>query len=273
MKHGKLLLHIAYYMNPDKRLDNKHGIDKSSNEFTEHVLQGVMTFLEEIDNYEGFDQKDVVLDINEENVDVQRIDQLKYPNINLSFNIYNFHDEHPFRLTTKHRISIQSKMNDYDWFGYSEDDTIISKESIDYLVNNSINLFEKENKVYTIPRLVHDQSNNYFFSDIRNSSSVIKTVNGKAVNPENRFGACWFYPKKVMEEWIKNKSFLNFNYKNVNGGIRVMMGWGISEIDAIVPINSDNEPALKCIHNGYSGKYYFPHPGGFHKLPINKLCR
>lgn len=52
-----------------------------------------------------------------------------------------------------------------------------------------------------------------------------------------------------------------------------MMGWGISEIDAIVPINSDNEPALKCIHNGYSGKYYFPHPDGFHKLPINRLCR
>lgn len=76
-----------------------------------------------------------------------------------------------------------------------------------------------------------------------------------------------------MEEWMKNKSFLNFNYKNVNGGIRVMMGWGISEIDAIVPINCDNEPALKCIHNGYSGKYYFPHPDGFHKLPINKLCR
>ena len=26
----KLLMHIAYYMNPNERLDNKNGIDKSS---------------------------------------------------------------------------------------------------------------------------------------------------------------------------------------------------------------------------------------------------
>lgn len=269
----KLLMHIAYYMNPNERLDNKNGIDKSSKEFTEHVLNGVMRFLKEINEYEGFSKKDVVLDVNVENEDVNKINSSNYPDINLIINKYEFKDEHPFQLTTKHRLSMQNKINEYDWFGYSEDDTIIFKESIDFLVKNSNNLFEKENKVYTIPRLVYNQDNEYFYSDIIKPSKLIKTVNGNATEPSNRFGACWFYPKEIMNKWLNCKSFLNFDYLNKNGGIRVRMGWGIAEIKAIVPINNKYEPEIKCVHLGYCGKYYFPHPKGFHKLPIYKICK
>lgn len=49
-------------------------------------------------------------------------------------------------------------------------------------------------------------------------------VFGEYVIPENRFGACWVYSKGIMKDWIKSKSFLNFNYPNANGGIRVKMG-------------------------------------------------
>ena len=199
----KLLMHIAYYMNPNERLDNKNGIDKSSKEFTDHVLSGVKRFLEEINLYEGFYQKDVIIDINIENADVLNINQSEYPNINIIINKYDFKDEHPFRLTTKHRLSMQNKINDYDWFGYSEDDTIIYKETIDFLQKNSSTLFEKENKVYTIPRLVYNQDNEYFYSDIIKPSKLIKTVNGNAIEPSNRFGACWFYPKEIMNKWVK----------------------------------------------------------------------
>jgi len=69
------------------------------------------------------------------------------------------------------------------------------------------------------------------------------------------------------------KSFLNFNYPNVNGGIRVKMGLGISEIDALIPINDYKQPQIKCVHLEYCGKYYFPHPKGFHKLSIKKICK
>lgn len=268
----KLLMHITYYMNPSKRLDNKHGIDKSNREFTDHVLHGVMMFLDEINKYQGFSKKDVILDINSENEDATKINPKDYPNINLLIESFNFENEHPFRLSTKHRLSIQKKINDYDWFGYAEDDTIIFKETIDYLLDNSIKLLDNENKVYTIPRLVYNENNQYFYSDIKKPSKLIKTINGNAIKPDNRFGACWFYPKKIMDKWIKNKkSFFNFDNPR-NNDIRVEMGWGISEIDAIVPINSNNEPDIKCVHLGYCGKYYFPHPKGFHKLPINKIC-
>lgn len=269
----KLLIHIGYYMNSKERLDHKNGINKTSEEFTQHVLSGVIRFLHEINEYKGFSKKDVILDVNVENEDVLKINKTDYPNINLIVNTYNFTNEHPFRLTTKHRLSMKDKINDYDWFGYAEDDTMIFKESIDFLLQNSITLFEKENKVYTIPRLVYNENNEYFYSDIRTPSKITKTINGNAVIPSSRFGACWVYPKKVMDKWIKCKSFLNFNHPNANGGIRVKMGWGIQELDAIVPINSINEPEIRCVHLGYSGKYYFPHPGGFHKLPINKMCK
>ena len=83
----KLLMHISYYMNSNKRLDNKHGIDKSSKEFTNHVLNGVKRFLEEINNYKSFSVKDVVLDVNIENEDVKKIKSEDYPNINLFIKI------------------------------------------------------------------------------------------------------------------------------------------------------------------------------------------
>ena len=202
----KLLMHIAYYMNPNLRLDNKNGINKSSKEFTDHVLNGVMKFLKEIDQYEGFSKKDVVLDVNVENKDVLNINPSNYPNINLRINKYDFKNEHPFRLTTKHRLSMQKNINDYDWFGYSEDDTLIYKETIDFLLRNSNTLFEKENKVYTIPRLVYNVNNKYFYSDIIKSSKLIKTINGNAIKPSNRFGACWFYPKKIYKRYVELSS-------------------------------------------------------------------
>ena len=272
MNDKKLLFHIAYYMNPNERLDNKNGIDKSSKEFTNHVLNGVEIFLDEIDQYKGFSKKDIVLDVNVDNSDVNKIDTSKFKSLDIKIVFHEFKTEHPFKLTTKHRIYMKDNIQNYDWFGYSEDDTIIFKESIDFLVKNSNNLFEKENKVYTIPRLVYNLNNEYFFSDIKKPSKLINTINGNAIEPSNRFGACWFYPKEIMNKWLNCKSFLNFDYPNKNGGIRVRMGWGIAEIKAIVPINNKYEPEIKCVHLGYCGKYYFPHPNGYHKLPINKIC-
>lgn len=270
MNDKKLLFHIAYYMNPNERLDNKNGIDKSSKEFTNHVLNGVERFLDEINQYKGFSKKDIILDVNVDNSDVNKIDTTKFKSLNIKIVFHEFKTEHPFKLTTKHRIYMKDNIQNYDWFGYSEDDTIIFKESIEFLVNNSIDLFTKEKRVYTIPRLVYDLKNNFFYSDIIKPSKLIK---GSITNPTNRFGACWFYPKIIMNEWIDSASFLNFNYPNKNGGIRVQMGIGFKKYDAIIPIDErTKEPLIKCVHLGYCGKYYFPHPSGYHKLPINKIC-
>lgn len=268
----KLLMHIAYYMNSDKRLDNKNNINKSDKDFTEHVLEGVKNFLNEINNYFGFIVIDVIIDINIENNDVYKINLNKYNNLNITINKYNFKDEHPFRLTTKHRLSMIKNINNYDWFGYSEDDTIILKDTISFLLNNSEKLFKLYKKVYTIPRLVFDQNKKYYYSDIRQSSNNSININNfKSIIPTNNFGACWFYPKIIMNIWINHNSFLNFNYPNINGGIRVKMGSGIPLYDAIIPLNIDNEPKIFSIHLGYSGKYYFKHLMGYHTLPINKI--
>jgi hypothetical protein len=271
-KLPELLFHIAYYMNSSKRTDNKNGIDKTGSEFTEHVLAGVKHFLTGINSYGLFSKIDVVLDVNQANTDVKKIVISEYKNVNIRIVYHNFETEHPFRLATKHRLSMIDQINDYDWFGYSEDDTILSRDTIQYLVKNSVHLFEKEHKVYTIPRMVFNQKNEYFYSDIIKPSKRRSSVNGDIIVPTNRFGACWFYPRRVMREWVKCKSFLNFSYPNVNGGIRVKMGLGFMETDAVVPIGNDNEAKIRCVHLGYSGKYYFPHPAGFHKLPKNKLC-
>ena len=65
-----MLMLIAYYSNPVKRVDNKNSIDKSSDDYRRFVKDNVSLFLDEIESYEGFSQKDIVIDINTENTDM-----------------------------------------------------------------------------------------------------------------------------------------------------------------------------------------------------------
>ena len=163
---------------------------------------------------------------------------------------------------------MKDNITKYDWFGYSEDDTLILSKTIEFLKNNSIKLYNNENKVYSISRLVYDKNNNWFFSVIITASNKKFICNNQlSVIPTQRYSACWFYPKIIMTKWINSPSFFNFN----SNDIRAWMAFGYAAIEAITPISDDNETLLKCIHLGYSGKYYFKHPAGYHTLPLDKL--
>lgn len=265
----KLLFHIAYYMTDKKRVDNKNKINKQSPEFNNHVLKGICSFLKEINEYSNFSVKKVVLDVNIENTFVKKINPLDYPTIQLEICHHSFEKEHPFRLTTKHRMAMKEEINNYDWFGYSEDDTIISADTMKFITKNLPSFYKTENKVYTIPRMVYNKKGDYFYSDIIQPSAKQQK---DYITPTNRFGACWVYSQQIMKEWIRNTSFLNFNHPNRDGGIRVKMGTGYLEKKAVVPIDKKKrEPCIKCIHLGYSGNYYFKHPKGYHTLAMKNL--
>jgi hypothetical protein len=265
-----LLFHIAYYSSEIKREDNCLGHEnKASQEYNIHVFNGVKKFLDEINKYNNFSKIDVEIDANSENTYIKNLIKESYNNINLNITYYDFTSEHPFRLTTKHRFNMKKNINNYDWFAYSEDDTLITIETIDFLKDNSISLYNKENKVYTIPRVVYDLNNNYFFSDICHPSKKIICNNKLSAIPSQRYGACWFYPKIIMNKWINSSSFLDFNTNT--SSIRVKMAYGFTDLEAIIPISEKNEPKIKCLHLGYCGKYYFKHKDGFHTLQFNKF--
>ena len=263
------LFHISYYSNSINRLDHKNNINKSSEEYRNFIVNNIKKFLKEINQYSCFLKKVIVFDINIENKDIYKINFKEYPNLEIRIDTYSFKEEHPFRLTTKHRLSMKKEIENYDWFGYSEDDTIIPKETMHYIVSTLPNFYKKENKVYTIPRMVYNKEGKYFYSDIIKPSPLRHPY----LSPSNRFGACWVYSKTIMKNWIECPSFLNFNFPNQNGGIRVKMGTGFLEKIAVIPVDKKKKiPLLECIHLGYSGKYYFKHKGGFHTLKKNKLC-
>lgn len=263
-----LLFHISYYSNALGRLDNKNKLEKKSEEYRDFVRNNVKKVLNEIDSYTPFVKKVVVFDINVENTDIHEIDFRKYPTIDVRINEYSFHDEHPFRLTTKHRHSMMKEIENFDWFGYAEDDTLVTAETMKYIVENLDSFYTKKNNVFTIPRMVCNTQGEYFYSDIRKPSPQ----NGEYVIPENRFGACWVYSKGIMKDWIKSKSFLNFNYPNANGGIRVTMGTGYLEKNAYIPIDVKNKkPLIESVHLQYSWEYYFIHPKGYHTLKQDDL--
>lgn len=264
-----LLFHISYYSNSMIRLDHKNCLDKCSDEYRNFTIENIKKLLHEINLYDFFFKKVIVFDINDENKDIYKIDFKEYPNLSIRINKYSFKKEHPFRLTTKHRLTMINEIENYDWFGYTEDDTLILKETVNYLFLNLPHFYKNEKKLFTIPRLVFDNDGEFFYSDIVKPSPLRSFY----ISPTNRFGACWIYSKEILKDWIQCPSFLNFDFPNQNGGIRVIMGSGFLEKIAIIPIDIKKKiPLLQCIHLGYSGKYYFKHKQGFHTLKINKLC-
>ena len=264
-----LLFHISYYSNSKKRVDNKNNIQKSSIEYRNFIIENIKKFLGEIDLYTSFTKKVVVFDINIENTDIYKINFKEYSSIEVKIKQFSFENEHPFRLTTKHRFSMIKEIENFDWFGYSEDDTIITNETIKYIVRHLNSFYREEKKVFTIPRMVYNKKGEYFYSDIIQPSPL----RGKCISPRNRFGACWVYSREIMKDWVETPSFFNFNYPNINGGIRVKMGSGFMERVALIPMDTKKkEPLIESVHLGYSGDYYFEHNSGFHTLKKNKLC-
>lgn len=264
-----LLFHISYYSNSKERVDNKNNINKSSSVYRNFIIENIKKFLTEINLYTSFTKKVIVFDINIENKDIEKINFKEYPSLEIKVERYSFHEEHPFRLTTKHRLSMKKEIENFDWFGYSEDDTIITNKTMKYIVDHLDPFYIEEKKVFTIPRMVYNKEGEYFYSDIIKPSPL----RGKCISPRNRFGACWVYSKKIMKDWILSPSFFNFNYPNRNGGIRVKMGSGYLEKVALIPMDrKKKEPLIESVHLGYSGDYYFRHNDGFHTLEKNKLC-
>lgn len=264
-----LLFHISYYSNSKERVDNKNNINKSSIEYRNFIINNIKKFLNEINLYTSFSKKVIIFDINIENTDIEKINFKDYPTLEIHINRYSFQQEHPFRLTTKHRFHMKKEIENFDWFGYSEDDTIIINKTMKYIVENLNLFYKKEKKIFTIPRMVYNKEGEYFYSDIIKPSPLRREF----ISPTNRFGACWIYSKEIMKDWVECPSFLNFNYPNINGGIRVKMGSGFIEKIALIPMDlKKKEPYIESVHLGYSGDYYFKHPKGFHTLKKNKLC-
>ena len=168
---------------------NKNNIEKSSKEYRNFIIENIKKFLKEIDLYTSFTRKVIIFDINFENTDIDKINFIEYPTLEINIKKYSFYEEHPFRLTTKHRFNMKKEIENYDWFGYSEDDTIITNKTMEYIVENLNLFYKKERKVFTIPRMVYNKEGEYFYSDIIQQSPL----RGEYTSPRNRFGACWVY--------------------------------------------------------------------------------
>lgn len=259
----KLLCHIAYY-DSNERVDNKHGIDKGSREWKEHVFNGVKKTVETIQNYTAFETVDIIIDANVENSWVNELEGVRVVK-------HDFSHEHPFFLTTKHRENVKNNIDNYDYFMYIEDDTYIPNATMNHIVSLTPGAWRAGN-VLALTRMVTplnvDGNEEIYYSDIRNKFIKSNLPKLNAVVPMSKFSASWVYDKAIVKEWVKHHSFMDFSGPLKDGGIRVDMGIGFKEKEAIVPVDSNKKPKTICFHLGYCGKYYFRHPDGFHTLPL-----
>lgn len=228
-----LLFHISYYSNSKETFENKN----------------IKKILKEINLYTSFKKKVIIFDINSENKDIEKINFKDYPTLDINIEKHYFKEEHTFRLTTKHRFNMKKEIENFDWFGYSENNTIITNKTMKYIVENLNSFYKKERKVFSIPQMVYNKKSEKFYSDIIELSPLRK----KYISPKKYFGACWIYSKEIMKDWIECHSFLNFSVQDSNEEIKVKMGSGFLEKVALIPINIDKkEPFIGFFNLGYS---------------------
>ena len=265
----KLLSHISYYSS-NKREDERSNfnkifnISKGSYEWQEHIFKGVLNVICELNKYDFFDEIDIIIDANEENewCDKLLLKTSDLKKVNVEIKKYSFDEEHPFQLTFKHREDMLNKINDYDWFMYTEDDTIIPYVSMKNHFEKCEKLYMKKKLISCFNRLVYNEKQEFFHSDnikeVRSPLFIDEEIGYIAI-PYQSYCACWCYPKMIMKDFIESDLWKKAG-KNHNGpgGVRVDSAYGYLPKKQVIILDDNQKNSVAwCVHLGLSGKYYF----------------
>ena len=96
----------------------------------------------------------VVIDTNTENPFLTDLEALTFNKLELRIERFNFTNEHPFRLATKHRASMLKRIDKFDWFMYTEDDTMIPPDTMAVMVADAANEWAERRRVFAMTRVV-----------------------------------------------------------------------------------------------------------------------
>lgn len=200
--------------------------------------------------------------------------------------------EHTFNLTCRHRSHMATRLRQYDWFMYLEDDVRIFDET----VRAHINLFEpmlaKHNVLPAWSRVVRGPEGRLFFSDLRKSQprSSLRYLSGFGVahmvhEGSTSYAASWLYPRRFMidhfvgsRDWNSCCYDTNGNETAHSGGsscgdvdmLRERAAYGMRSQQHVVLLDlTDNVnsipldegptryvPRLRVLHEGMSNRFY-----------------
>jgi len=260
----KILVHIPFFLGRTKRFDHqKHcsGLRRDSPTWEAIRYRLLKETIIAVDKF-GV-QATIVIDTNDmackdpiiNSVGILKHTQLKVVEHNDLI--------HGYMLSTVHRKNMLKHLHDYDYFMYAEDDELVPPQAFHYIHTHWNALYNNPSKRYipTFMRVVADKEGTVRFSDNTAMHSRLMTFSvaeEKYVRPRNSFAAAWVYPREMMQDLVKTKTWSNLQPLQTrlqDGGIRVDMGRGFSKDDNFaVPVDS-NGPLISTYvwHLGSSG--------------------
>ena len=216
-----LLVESAFYVDPRADLARRGQRtdwfgDASVSLSPAETFANHVRILRAIDAYSAFDRIAIVDHLNAGHPYASKLRELGASFTKASLQIYehNLTSEHGFNLTCKHRDDIAKRLDDFDWFMYVEDDTLVPDETVREHVRLFQPLLDTHQRLAAWTRLVTDLRGVTRLAEItvpaprshltRLSSfglaldSNSPTDHGQLV--VNPYAASWLYPRRVMRE-------------------------------------------------------------------------
>ena len=136
---------------------------------------------------------------------------------NLYFIYHDISQEDPYRLTWKCRSMMQQQKDSFDYFIYSEDDTLFTKKNFNYWLKNK-NYLNKNKYNLGFVRVEKSQIDNSLWTTDQfvQLNEYIVLNKKKFIVLKNPYFAMWIYDKLEFNNFIKSKFWNLHNWRGLN---------------------------------------------------------
>ena len=170
---------------------------------------------------------------------------------NLFFIYHDIKNENPYRLTWKYRSLMESQKNNFDYYIYSEDDTLFNKKNFKYWLKLKKDYDKKNYNVGFIRTERSPRDNSLWTTDqfVQLDEYVIIN-NKKHIVLKNPYFAMWIYDKREFSKFVRSK-FWNLNkWRGLNSFTKLYdreksaVGWHGLNMDryvaTIIPLKNNS---------------------------------
>ena len=184
---------------------------------------------------------------------------------NLNFIYHDISQEDPYRLTWKCRSMMELQKDSFDYFIYSEDDTLFTKKNFNYWLKNKTYLNKNKYNLGFV-RVEKSQIDNSLWTTDQfvQLDEYIVLNKKKFIVLKNPYFAMWIYDKLEFNNFIKSKFWNLHNWRGLNSFTKLYdreksaVGWhGLNMnryIATVIPLNNKKVPN-SCLINHTSNKY------------------
>jgi len=243
---------------------------KSSRTWRDHVFSLLTANLQAIDSGYArlFSSVDVVVDVNDGNAYADRLRNVA-ARLRFARVVVHSHEEldTPFHLAwTPHRKHMTSRLSDYDWFMYTEEDTFVPATALREQLRLQETLFAKTGKLLSFVRVANNTRGILYFADLGRRSTPESLFSvpslGKFGSLSFSFSASWAYSRRLMELFVNSSEWHNPK----SSDLRASAGTGFSQPPGCasgsrcVVVTAPSAANLRVYHLARCGRFYVRTP-------------